>query len=67
MKVKGIGEVVVTHNSVKRRLGDVRYVLKFGWNLISLCRLKDKGCFFKFSGGSLKFIRGSMMLLKREG
>ena len=65
MKVTGIGEVMIeTHGGVKRRLGDVRYVPKFERNLISLGRLESKGCTFKASGGVLKVIRGSMVLMK---
>ena len=47
VKVEGIGEVViVTHDGVNRRLGDVRYVPKLKRNLISLGRLESKGCTF---------------------
>ena len=65
VKVTGIGEVMIeTHGGVKRRLGDVRYVPKFERNLISLGRLESKGCTFKASGGVLKVIRRSMVLMK---
>ena len=48
MKVKGIGEaVIMTHDDVKRKLGEVRYVLKLKRNLISLGRCQFKGCTFK--------------------
>ena len=65
VKVKGIGEVVVmTHDGVKRRLGGVRYVPKLERNLISHGRLESKGCTFKASGGLLKVIKGSMVLIR---
>ena len=65
VKVEGIGEVViVTHDGVKRRLGGVRYIPKLERNLISLGRLESKGCTFKASGGSLKVIKGSMVLMR---
>ena len=65
MKVEGIGEAEIeTHGGVKRRLGDVKYVPKFERNLISLGRLESKGCTLKASGGVLKVIRGSMVLMK---
>ena len=64
-KVEGIGEIViVTHDGVKRKLGDVRYVLKLERNLISLGRLESKGCTFKASDGLLKVIKGSMVLMR---
>ena len=65
VKAKSIGEVViVTHDDVKRRLGDVRYVPKLERNLISLGRLESKGCTSKANGGLLKVINGSMMLTR---
>ena len=68
VKMKGIGEVdIVTHDGVKRRLGGVRYVPKFERNLISLGRLESKGCTFKASGGLLKVIKGSMVLMRGGG
>ena len=64
VKVKGTNKVIVrTHNIVQRRLGDVKYVPKFKRNLISFDRLSVIGCSFKTNGGSLKFIRGSMVLM----
>ena len=64
-KVEGIGEIViVTHDGVKRKLGDVRYVLKLERNLISLGRLESKGCTFKASDGLLKVIKASMELMR---
>ena len=46
--MEGIGEVVVmTHDRVKWRLGDVMYVSKFKRNLIPLGRLECKECSFK--------------------
>ena len=65
MKIKGIGEVEIkTYGGVKRKLGDVRYIPKFERNLISFGRLKSKGCPFKASGGILKVIRRSLLLMK---
>ena len=65
VKVEGIFEVEIeTHRGVKRRLGDVRCVPKFERILISIGRLKSKGCTFKASGGTLKIIRGSLVLMK---
>ena len=50
--------------NLKRRLGDVRYVPKFERDLILLGRLDSKGCTFKASGGVLKVIKGSLVLIK---
>ena len=49
---------------LKRRLGDVIYVPKFERDLILLGRLDSKGCTFKASGGVLKVIKGSLVLIK---
>ena len=55
VKVEGIGEVIIeTLGGVERRLDDVRYVPKFERNIISLGRLKSKGCTFKANGKSLE-------------
>ena len=64
VKVEGIGEVIiVTHDGVKRRLGGVTYVSKLERNLIPLGRLESKGCTYA-SGGMLKVIKGSMVLMR---
>ena len=65
VKVEGIGEVViVTHDGVKRRLSDVRYVPKLEKNLILLGRLESKECTFKASDGLLKVIKRKMVLMR---
>ena len=64
VKVESIGEVVVvTHDSVKRRFSEVRYLPKLR-GTSSQGRLEVKGCSFKVSGGTLKVIKGSMVLRK---
>ena len=45
-------------------LGDVRYAPKLERNLVSLGRLETKRCTFKASGGVIKVIRGSLVLMK---
>lgn len=42
------------------------YIFKFEKNLISLGRLEAQGCTFKASGGTLKVIKGSMVLMKEK-
>lgn len=65
MKVEGSGQVVVEiHDGVKRNLEDVRYVPTYERKIISLGRLEAKGCSIKASGGTLKVIRGSMVLMR---
>lgn len=65
--MEGIGEMVIeTHDGFKRKLSKVRYVPKLDRNLISLCRLGSKRCTFKASDGTLKVIRGSMVLMRER-
>ena len=67
VKVEGIGVVIIeAHRGVKQRLGDVKQVPKFERNLISLGRFKFKACTFKESRGTLKVIRGSLVLVKEK-
>ena len=54
----------MTLDGVKRRLGGMRYIPKLERNLISLGRLESKGCTFKASGGLLKVIKESMLLMR---
>ena len=62
--MEGSEVVIVKHDGVKRRLGDVRYVPKLQRNLFSLGRLESKVCTFKASEGLLKVIKGSMVLMR---
>ena len=64
MKVVGIREVEIEIHRGVKRFSDVRYVPKFKRNLISLGRLESKGCTFKASGGTLKVIRRSLVIIK---
>ena len=67
VKVEGIGEVdIETHRGVTRRLSDVRFIPKFESNLISLGRLESMRCTFKANEGTLKIIRGSLVLMKSK-
>ena len=65
VKVEGIREVVVvTHDGVKRKLVDVRYVPKHERNLISLGRLEGKGCSYKASGKDFEGHEREMVLMR---
>ena len=60
VKVEGIaGLVKLTHDGVKMKLGEERYVPK-----LSLGRFESKGCISKASGGLLKVIRESMEFMR---
>ena len=51
-----------THDSVVRRLGEVRYILDFRRNLISLSKLNLNGYRWVAGNGILKIMRGNRMI-----
>ena len=51
-------------DGITRELVDVRHVPNLRKNLISLGMLDKMGCFVKLESGTLKVMRGSMVLIK---
>ena len=63
--IRGIGIVNWrTHDSIVRRLREVRYIPDFRWNLISLSRLDSRGYRMVASGGILKALCGDRIALE---
>ena len=47
-----------THDGAVRRLGEVRYISDFRWNLISFSRLDSRDYKMIAGGGILRVLRG---------
>ena len=55
-----------THDGVVRRLGEVRYIPDFRWNLISLSRLDSRGYRMVAGEEILKVLHGDRIILKEK-
>ena len=64
-KVFGIGSIKLRlHDGMKKTLTNVMYVLDFKGNLISLGVLDSMGCTIKIENGTLKILKGAMIVMK---
>ena len=52
------------YDGAVRRLGEIRYILDFRQNLISLSRLDSSNYRWRANDGILKVLRGSRIVLK---
>ena len=55
-----------THDGTVRRLGEVRYIFNFRWNLISLSRLNSRGYKMVVGGEILKVLYGDRIILEEK-
>ncbi|KAG8367168.1 hypothetical protein BUALT_Bualt16G0044500 [Buddleja alternifolia] len=64
-KVQGIGSVrIKMFNGIEKVLKQVRYIPELKRNLISLGMLDDLGYSMKLESGTLKVVKGSMVIMK---
>ena len=63
--IRGIGTISWrTHKDAVRRLGEVRYISDFRWNLISLSRLNSRGYRMVTDGEILKVLCSDRIILE---
>ena len=55
-----------THEGAVRRVGEVRYIPDFRWNLISLSRLDSRGYRTVAGGGILRELRDDRIVLEEK-
>ena len=66
-KIIGIGSIKIKmYDSIVRTLTEVRHVLDFKKNLISLSTLDAKGYRYSGEGGVLKVSKGTLVVLKGQ-
>ena len=64
-KVQGIHSVrIKMHNDGERILTNVRFILELKRNLISLGMLDELGYMIKVEAGTLKILKGSLVIMK---
>ena len=64
-KVQGVGSVRVRlHNDVENVLTSVRYIPELTRNLISLGMLNELGFMIKVEAGTIKVLKGSLLVMK---
>ena len=64
-KIASVGTFrIKMFDGIVQKLGDVKHVLDFKWNIISFNTLDSKGYKYTSEGGGLKVTNGALIVMK---